>query len=110
MIKCLNNNRSYIGRTDSKNEKYNPISILYKRYKQDKTRYIKLGEEIVKEGYRNFAFVFVKEGLNDEDSNKLVSESREKLLERSLHDEKINNIDIFKDDLSLFEITTETNN
>lgn len=103
MIKCINSpNKAYIGRTDSKNEKYNPISILYKRYKQDKSKYSKLGEEIVKEGYKNFAFMFVKEGLNDEESDKLVKESRYRLGDRSLHDDPIDKIDLFKDDLSLF--------
>lgn len=102
MIKCKTTNEVYIGRTDSNNKKYNPISVLYKRYKQDKSKYTKLGESITKNKFGSFAFTIVKEGLNDNDSNELVENTREKVKDRSLHDLQENKDELFKDDLSLF--------
>jgi hypothetical protein len=102
MIKCKTTNEVYIGRTESSNEKYNPISVLYKRYKQDKSKYTKLGEAIAKHKYANFAFTFVKEGLNSDESDELIESTREKIKDRSLHDDPIDTQELFKDDLALF--------
>lgn len=102
MIKCKPTNEVYIGRTDSVNEKYNPISVLYKRYKQDKTKYTKLGEAIEKNKFTSFVFNFMKEGLSDSESNELVESAREKVLSRSLHDPPVDNGELFKDEELLF--------
>lgn len=102
MIKCKTTNEVYIGRTDSTNEKYNPISVLYKRYKQDKSKYTKLGEAITKHKFNNFAFTIVKSDLSDEESDELVESTREKVRDRSLHDAPVDKEELFRDDLSLF--------
>lgn len=103
MIKCKDTHEVYVGRTDSTNDKYNPISVLYKRYKQDKSKYTKLGEAITKYKFNNFAFTMVKEGLSDIDSVHLVDSARDKLKDRSLHDdEMIDKESFFKDEFELF--------
>jgi len=103
MIKCKATNEVYIGRTDSDNEKYNPISVLYKRYKQDKSKYTKLGEAIEKNKFNNFVFTIVKSGLSNDESNDLVDSSRCKVKDRSLHDEPEDKSELFKDEMCLFE-------
>lgn len=103
MIKCKTTNQVYIGRTESENEKYNPISVLYKRYKADKSKYTKLGDAIVEHKFNNFAFTIVKEGLSDDESLALLESSRSKVKDRSLHDDELDKTELFKDDLALFE-------
>ncbi len=102
MIKCKVTGELYIGRTQSTNTKYNPISVLYKRHKQDKTKYVRLGECITTHGYNNFAFTIIKKDLSDDESFTFMNECREKIKDKSLHEDEI--IVEFDDELKLFNI------
>lgn len=102
VIKCKVTGQVFLGKTDSISENYNPIAILYKRYKQDNNKYKMLGEAISQHKFSSFDFTFLKHGLSAEMADEFIEECREKVKDRCLNDDQPSRAELFKDELSLF--------
>lgn len=92
----------YVGRTESTNPKYNPISVLFNRYKKDPTKYKALGDCIKQNGYSDFVFTVVKE-TTDDGSLELIEKIKAQYVDKSLNDEKKDNTDYFAAELELLK-------
>lgn len=102
IIKCIKTEQAYAGRTDSVNPKYNPISVLYNRYKKDNTKYVALGDCIKEHKFSNFAFTIIKENLTEEESDALLKKIKEHYADKSLNDE-IKKVDYFSAEMEKFK-------
>ena len=100
VIKCKTSEKSYLGYTDSTNEKYNPLFYLYNKYKQDKSRYISLGESVEQYKLRDHITKFIKENLTKDEAINITKTIREKLGEKCLNDVPKSD-DIFGDEMSI---------
>jgi len=99
IIKNKVNGSVYVGRTDSDNGKYNPVSVLYSRFKKDDSKYTKLGNAIKEHGFKNFVFTFVKTDLSEDDSTKVMEIMKEKYHDKCLNDEVADSTPFFVDEL-----------
>lgn len=102
MIKCKTTGEVYVGRTESVNPKYNPISVLYNRYKKDDSKYVALGECIKQHGFSDFVFTFIKT-TTDEDSEALIKKVRDTYKSLSLNDDQKDAKDYFSAEMEMMK-------
>lgn len=101
LIKCEVDNKCYVGYTDSKNEKYNPLSYLYNQFKRNENKYVSLGQSIKQNKYGKHRYDYIKSGLTKDEARDISEKLKEKLGERCLNDKPIKNY--FEEELLLLE-------
>lgn len=84
VIKCVDTDKAYVGKSTSTNPKYDPISWMIRTHKRDPSKYISFNESINENSKSNHIYGVLRKGLTSDQADQIAYDLATKLTEKNL--------------------------